>query len=254
MHKKPVILITALIVALLTVSILFIPARAQEGAGYMETFDDPMLPEWEHSREVIVADGVLKMEPGSFALRFGDWSDITLTIKVKYSGEGGAVVAYYFRDEGKYAVILEEGIIILEKEQNRTPTQLGSTPVAGVQQNTWMDLKVVVSGEQHEVYLNDELQLTATDPDPLPAGAVFLNALGEATVEFDDLEVRGTGFEPPPPGGEPPPPEGNLVENRRAESHPQGENLVGRLRAVKPLRRQAELSKSSLPARRTTWN
>ena len=208
MHKKPVILITALIVALLTVSILFIPARAQEGAGYRETFDDPMLPEWEHSREVIVADGVLKMEPGSFALRFGDWSDITLTIKVKYSGEGGALVAYYFRDEGKYAVILEEGIIILEKEQNRTPTQLGSTPVAGVQQNTWMDLKVVVSGEQHEVYLNDELQLTATDPDPLPAGAVFLHALGEATVEFDDLEVRGTGFEPPPPGGEPPPPEG----------------------------------------------
>jgi hypothetical protein len=214
MHKKPVISITALIVTLLTVSILFTPAWAQEGDGYKETFDDPMLPQWEHSREVLVADGVLKMEPGSFALRVGDWSDITLTIKVKYSGDGEIAIRYYFRDEGSYGLHLRDGAMALEKEQNQSLTELGNVTVAGVQRDTWLDLEVIVSGEQHQVYVNGELQLTATDPDPLSTGAVLLLTLGGATAEFDDLEVRGT-FGPPPDEGEPPPPEG--------EHPPQGE-------------------------------
>jgi hypothetical protein len=101
-----------------------------------ETFDDPTLPEWEHAREAIVVDGVLKMNPGSFALRFGDFSDITLTVKVKYSGPGRAVVAYYFRDEGRYTVILEEGIIVLEKNETletyTLPTDIFGAPALDV--------------------------------------------------------------------------------------------------------------------------
>ncbi len=202
MRKKPV----ALLITLLSVFILSSPAQAQGEDGYVETFDDPTLSHWEHSHEAIVTDGVLKMSPGNFALRFGDWSDITLSIKVRYSGEGGAIVAYYFRDEGRYAVLLERGIIILEKEEHRSPTQLGNAPVPDVQPNTWLDLKVLVSGGQHQVYVNDKLALTATDSNPLQTGAVWLHALGDATVEFDDLEVRGTGSEPPPDEGEPPQP------------------------------------------------
>ncbi len=207
MHKKAV----TLIITLLAVFALSSPARAQEGDGYRETFDDPTLPQWEHSREAIVTDGVLKMSPGNFALRGGDWSDVTLTIKVRYSGTGGALVGYYFRDEGRYGVLLEQGIVVLEKEVQQSPTQLGNAQVSSVQQDTWIDLKVVVSDGQHEIYVNDELVLTASDPDPLRAGAVLLHALGDATVEFDDLEVRGTSSEPFPPGEEPgaPPPGGD---------------------------------------------
>jgi hypothetical protein len=230
MHKKPVFRMSALIIALLTVFFSLAPTMAQGEDGYRETFDDPTLPEWEHSREAIVVDGLLRMNPGSFALRFGDWSDITLTIKVRYSGEGEVFVNYYFRDEGKYGVLLADGIVVLDKEQNRAPTQLGRASVLGVQQNSWIDLKVVVSGEQHQIYVNDELQLTATDPDPLSAGAVLLQALGEATAEFDDLEVRGTGWGPPPAGGEPPHPEGEPgreppagAEPRPPEGAPGGE-------------------------------
>jgi len=205
MHRKLVVVMTALVLALWSVGV--ISAGAQEGNGYRDTFDDPTLPGWEHAREAIVADGVLRISPGSFALRFGDWSDITLTVKVRYSGEGEVLVNYYFRDEGKYGVLLANGIIALDKEQNRATTQLGRASVPGVQPNTWLDLKVVVSGGEHQVYLNDALQLTATDPNPLQTGAVLLQALGGVTVEFDDLEVRGKGFAPPPgePGAEPPP-------------------------------------------------
>lgn len=199
MNKKPIVLITAWLV-LLTAGILsFNPLMAQEEGGFKETFDDPTLPQWERAREVVVADGVLRMNPGSFALRFGDWSDITLTIRVRYSGEGVVAVSYYFRDEGKYGVLLEGGRVVLEREQNQSPTLLGSAEVPAIQQNTWIDLKVEVSGDQHQIYVNDELQVSANDSAVLD-GAILLQVHGEATAEFDDLEVRGVAVGPRPPG------------------------------------------------------
>jgi hypothetical protein len=158
-----------------------------------ETFDDPTLPEWEHSRETVVTDGVLKLTPGSFALRFGDLADITLTARLRFSGEGEVLVGYYMRDEGRYGVLLREGLVILEKEQRESHTVLGTAEGAPVQQNTWLTLKVVVTGEQHQIYVNNELLITATDPDPLGAGAVLLHTMGDVTAEFDELEVWGEG-------------------------------------------------------------
>ncbi len=207
MGKKLLVWAILLIVAL---TILFPPPGAAQEDGFKDTFDDPTLPEWERTREVIVTDGVLRMNPGSFALRFGDWSDITLTVRVKYTGSGEVFVNYYFRDEGKYGLMLRDGAIALEKEQRGSPTPLGSAEVAAIQQDTWITLKIVISERQHQVYVNDERQLTATDPEPLPTGAVMFQALGELTAEFDDLEVRGRAGGPPPEGepGQEPPPEG----------------------------------------------
>ncbi len=203
---------TILLIAALTISFPF-PVAAQEADGFIETFDDPTLPEWEHAREVIVTEGVLKLNPGSFALRLGDWSEITMSVKVRYSGKGEVFVNYYFRDEGKYGLIIRDGDITLEKEHDGLPTALGHAEVAAVQQNTWITLKIVVSGGEHQVYVSDERQLTATDPDPLQTGAIMFHALGEATAEFDDLDVRGRPDGPPPEGkpGWEPPPEGEPV-------------------------------------------
>jgi len=207
MHKKRLIGLATLL--LLSALVLAAPAAAQEGGGYQETFDDATMPEWEHSPEAIVADGVLRMSPGNFALHFGDWSDITLTIKLRFSGEGEVWVNYYVRDAGKYGVQITPGTVTLQKEQqNQPPTQLGSAAVSAAQADTWINLKIVVSGGQHQVYVDDALQLTATDPEPLETGAVLLQAMGGATVEFDDLAVQGTAGGPPPgeipPGEEPP--------------------------------------------------
>jgi hypothetical protein len=203
MCRKLVVWMAVLAIALLGTA----PALAQED-GYKETFDDPSLPEWEHSREAVVTGGVLKLTPGSYALRLGDWADITLTVKVKYAGEGEVLVGYYLRDEGRYGVVLRDKLITLDKEQQGSHTVLAAAEGAPVQQNTWLTLKVVVSGGEHQVYVDDELQITVTDPEPLEAGAVLLHTLGGLTAEFDDLEVRGRRVEPPRageplPGGEP---------------------------------------------------
>lgn len=221
MRKKLIVFLSGLIIVVLTVSILFDPGYAQEN-GFTESFDDSELTGWELSPEASVADGVLRIKSGGFALRFGDWSEITLTLKVKYTGEGEFWVNYYVREEGKYGIIFLDDTILLEKEEKQSPTELGRVSVTGLQPDTWMDLQVVVSGGQHQIYINEELQLTATDSTPLETGAVMFMAMGEITVEFDDLKVSGIGFGPPPGEGEPPS-EGEPIGEPPPEGEPFGE-------------------------------
>ncbi len=184
---------------------------AQVG-GFTEDFEDPSLPGWEKSSEAIVVDGVLQMAPGSFALHAGDWSDINLTVRLKYSGEGEVFVNYYFRDVNRYHLVLTTGRLILEKEKDGTSTPLGNAEVAAIQPDTWLDLSIVVSGGSHQVSINNQVVLSASDPEPLQTGSILLESVRGVTAEFDNLNVRGTpgegplpGQEPPPPGAEPPP-------------------------------------------------
>jgi hypothetical protein len=80
---------------------------------------------------------------------------------------------------------------------------------------------VVVANGQHQIYLNGELQISATDPEPLPAGAVLLQVMGEATAEFDDLNLTGVPGRGVPPGADERPQEG-AVEEPRPEGEPGG--------------------------------
>ena len=204
MNKKySVLVVTLAVMALLVLSVH--PARAQEN-GFSETFDDPTLPGWErHPDATSIVDGVLQINPGGFALHFGDWSDITLTVKVNFAAEAEAVIGYYFRDVGRYLLVLSNGRVSLNKEQKESNTPLGNADVASLQPGAWHTIKVVVASGQHQVYVDDELQLTATDSDPLETGAIMLIAQGGGTVQFDDLSVSGSSAGGPPPGGEPQP-------------------------------------------------
>jgi hypothetical protein len=171
MNKKWLVLL-----ALLTL-LVAAPVGAQEGDanGFTENFDDATLPGWEHSGDAIVTNGVLKMDSGNMAVRFGDFADITMSVKVRYSGsEGVVVVNYYFREDGKYGLLLQNGSVILEKAQSGVLTNLAEASVTAVQPDQWIDFKVVVSGGQHQVYVNDELQITATDSTPLSASNLSL--------------------------------------------------------------------------------
>ena len=184
--------------------LLFIPTIAlAQGDGFSDSFDDTNLPEWE-APGATVENGALKLSDGGFALHFGDWSEITLTLKFRFSGEGEGAVNYYFRDEGRYGFIFGENILYLEKETPQGMESLGDAKAEALQANTWINLKIVVSGGQHQIYLNDELQVTIMDSNPLETGAVMLNSRG-LTLEFDDLQVQGTPGNGAMPEGEPPP-------------------------------------------------
>ena len=174
-----------------------------QGNGFTESFDDATLMEWE-APGATVEEGVLKIADGGFALHFGDWFEITLTLKFRFSGEGEGVVNYYFRDEGRYGVVFSENMLFLEKETPQGMETLGDAKAATLQPDTWNDLKIIVSNGQHQIYLNDELQVTITDKNPLETGAVMFNSRG-LTLEFDDLSVQGTPSHGAMLEGEPPP-------------------------------------------------
>lgn len=203
MHKKRVYFIVLALAGALLFGLID-PVFAQE-EGFSENFDESALTEWEISGESTVADGVLKLSPGGFALHFGDWSEITLNLKVRYSGEGEVLIHYYFRGDETYRLILGTGLARLEKEQGGAVSPLANAEVSAVQPDSWLDIKIVVSGGEHQVTINDDLALTATDRDPLEPGAILLLAVGNVSAEFDDLDVRGTPGDGPPPGEEPQP-------------------------------------------------
>lgn len=183
--------------------------RAQE-EGYTEDFEGVTLPGWELAPEAILVDGALRLNPGSFALRPGDWTDIRLSVRARLSGEGEALINYYFREGHQYGLFLRPGAIFLEKEQdgNRSALGEGEASVPSLQSDTWTTVTIVVSGSQHQVYVEDELVLTAEDPEPLEAGAILFQSLGNMTLEIDDLNLQGIPFRRAGPGeGEVPPAE-----------------------------------------------
>lgn len=203
MQKK--ITIPLLILSAIVLSQCFTPGPVYAQAeGFKETFDDPSLPGWEKSPQATVTDGTLQMEPGGFALHFGDWSGITMTIKVRMSGGGEAVVNYNVREANRYGVSLAEGRLRLDKEQDGALTTLGEASVEAIRPDTWITIKVAVVEGQHLVYVDDTLQMTASDPDPLDPGAILLQVMGEGTAAFDDLDLTGSPGGPPPGGEEPP--------------------------------------------------
>ncbi len=219
MNRKAILTSVSLVSSLLVLLALFSPALAQEGQ-VVERFDDPNLPGWEHSPEVIVADGALRVNPGNFAVRFGDWMDFTLNLRVRSTGPGEIQVSYHFREESRYNLHLWEDMILLERVEQETPSELGQAPLPAGQLSDWADLQVVVSGGSHQISLNGQVLINASDPQPLPPGSVFLHALGETVGEFDDLSITPAEGAPPPDEAPPEPAPVGVAEPLAQEPAP----------------------------------
>lgn len=212
-----------LLLILLILGSLVTPALAQQ-ESFQDSFDDPTLPGWEHSREVVVQDGVLEINAGGFALHIGDWSQIDLQVQMRLSGQGEMAVNYYFRDENHYALVLNPDHIVLQRIVNRSPGPLGEALYNAPRQE-WFTLRIQVEGQQHQVWIDEQLLLTASDEQPLMPGAILFLARGELTVELDDLQVNGFPGRPPAellegPAGETP---GEPLPPDAMEPQPAGE-------------------------------
>ncbi len=196
MNRKQVLRL--LIVAVLLGGGLLFPmmSRAQEGS-FHETFDAPALPNWEHSPEVSVQDGALRVPPESFAAYWQPWGALSLSVRLRCEGEGLGVVSYHLSDEGAYHVALGREATALIRDQNGEGQNLAEG--AGVPLDDWVTLEVSVAEGAHTVKLNGQELFHVTDPHPIGAGAVGLSAWGEVTCAFDDLTISGESVEPPMP-------------------------------------------------------
>lgn len=217
-HKRSIFI---LICTILTISLLVpVGANAQEEqGGFTEDFEDVDWSQWERSQDVIVEDGVLRISAGNFVHRVGNWSEIDLTMRIRFQMPNEVVVNYYMQEEGHYALILVGDHAILEKISGPGPSPLGDGDVTNFKDNDWNDVNIKVEGGSHTITINQNTVITVTDIEPLTTGAIMLHALGGSYLEVDSISLTGTpGAEFPTEGQEPgveeglPPEEGAVEE------------------------------------------
>jgi hypothetical protein len=230
---KKAALTTITTIAMTALLLINTPASAQndEGGGFSDTFDDPNLVGWEYSEGTTVSDGVLKINPGNIAFKHGAYSELTLTVQLKFTPPGEVMIHYYASETGSYDLHIMEEVVVLVKIENGSPFGLGEAQ-ATIQSGDWMDLKIVYAGGQHQITLDDALILNVNDPQALNPGSIGFVMHGENTLEIDNLIVSAQesepfpvsgemGAEPPPPEGEEPPPGGEEPPIPEGEQPPQ---------------------------------
>ncbi len=206
MIKRAVSIIVLLLSSTLILALFVYPALAQS-EGFTETFDDLQLPGWEHSPEVIVSNGVLRIAPGNFAARMGSWQDFDLTMKLRFDSSGDSEIQYHATDSGAYSLIFTADRLSLRKVSGpgTEPAELAAADLGGITTADWITLQITLTGGLHTVTVNESVLLTADDPDPIPAGGLVFISHGERTTELDDVTLTVVAGQP---GGEitPPPP------------------------------------------------
>ena len=168
---------------------------AQEGGGFTEPFDDPQLPNWEHSPETIVKDGVLVIGPGNVTVRLGDYSNFTAEFKVRFSGPGLVFFRFHMRDDGDNAVIFNAQRVSLESASAGQPSELAGAEWSGFS-GDWDTVKVTAQSGQYEVSVNDQVLLQTQETGEAPVGgSLGFMVEGESSAEFDDLNVTPVAVE-----------------------------------------------------------
>ena len=162
---------------------LLAPLAAAAG-GLNETFDQGTLAGWEHSPRVGVSDGILTVPAGGFASYAGDWSEFTLTIRLRLSGDGEFLLGC-----GGYRLVIGREYLVLSLASSED--ELGSAAPVAVPWGEWFTLTVKAAGGKQEVGLDGKVLIQAED-STAPPGGVSLESAG-LKVEVDSLVLESTG-------------------------------------------------------------
>jgi photosystem II stability/assembly factor-like uncharacterized protein len=185
-------------IALGLLILMVISVQAQENV-FTETFDDPNLPGWEHTPNVAVVDGVLRIEEGGFAFWGGDWSNVELSLHVRREGEGELILFFQNARGQSYIVVLGGNFVLLQRETGGELVELATARDVEVPRIEWFHLRVRAVDGGIQIFLSEQLILETIDPDPLPAGGIGFEVLGGAIGEFDDLMVMALEGQQPEP-------------------------------------------------------
>ncbi len=198
----------ALLAGALLLTGFFVARAVAQGEGFDETFDNLQLPGWEHSPEVVVSGGALRIGPGNFAARPGGWQDLDLTLRLRCTGAGETHINYRAADNGGYLLIItEHDVVLLRTAPPGEPQELARAALEGVDLAEWTALQIVLVGGEHSVALGDQVHLAASDTAPLPPGGLTFVSHGGRTTELDDVALQvPAGGAPIAPGEQQPAP------------------------------------------------
>lgn len=162
-----------------------------QSPGLTEHFDDPTLPGWEHSSNVMAADGMLKIPAGEFAAHSGEWTDFTMDIRLRYNGI--LVLSYRVHEGESNHLVLGNHMVIFQHEAAGSVVELSSSPME-VPLEEWLDLRLVIGGNSHVVTINNTQTLTAIDEtDGMGAGGIGCEVL-DGFADVDTVTIAsGSG-------------------------------------------------------------
>jgi hypothetical protein len=189
----------------------------EETSTFTEEFDSVNWEGWEHSQDVVVENGILRLGQGGHVVRVESWADIDLSVKLRFSLPGVMVVNYLMGDQGHYALLLAGGEAILDKHTGGEPTNLAGVQVQNFKDGDWNEINIQMLGGEHTITINEQEVITVTDSSTITSGGFMVHALEVASVEVDSISItgiRGAGspFEGGEPGEEGAPPEGGEPE------------------------------------------
>lgn len=213
MNHKTISILGLLFSSILLLALFVAPVAAQEG-DFTETFEDTQLQGWEHSPEVVVREGVLRIAPGNFAARLGAWTNFDLTFKLRFDGMGETEIQYRASDNGAYILVfIPDRLLLLRGGGPGTePTELASTDLSALTAQDWITVHIELTGGAHTVTVNDSTTLSADDPDPLSGGALTFASHGERTTELDEIALTVVAGEAMEPAGEIVPPQAEQAQ------------------------------------------
>ena len=183
------ILISVLFVLVAMLILPQMPTSAQEG-GFIDTFDDPNLPGWDHTPGVFVDQSILHIEPGNFIGHGGNWLNTHLITRIRLDGDGEVAFFYRTSEGGGYILVLSPNYIVSQRETAGQVTELGSIPSIELPWGEWLLLEIIEAGGEHRILINGVESLVSYDLDPLPAGGIGLEVLGGAFADIDDLQIN----------------------------------------------------------------
>ena len=136
---------------------------------FVEHFDDPSLPGWEHSDGAFVEDGMLVLQPENLAIHPMAFGDGVLEVRLQRKGPGAVAVHYSATDAGSYMLHASgEGLHLLQEQAGRF-TEIASSD-RQLLEGEWITLRVIRSGGTHQVLLNGEAVLEGISSEIAPAG------------------------------------------------------------------------------------
>jgi len=148
---------------------------------------------WEFSDDrawsVVQDDGekVLQGEGHEHAYAGDNWSQTVWRLKVKLI-EGNAHLNFQSQGPNRYLVSFREDGTNVQRTDHSSNSNMGKSSVRH-NPGEWHVVEIGLKKDLFFVAVNGYLEITQTEPSPLPPGQIWLEVLDNSTVLFDEMRV-----------------------------------------------------------------
>lgn len=163
---------------------------------FEEFFDDPSLPEWQHTNQAYVEDGVLVLNQGGYAHHPDEWTNFQISFRAEFSGQGDFLIQY----KSKYYLLFNGERFHLQQSEGENFTAISEPIQYPIPPGEWFQVNIIVEGGSQVIQINQEEIYRLILPESLSQGGIAFEIAGDSAARVDDLSVINIdiGTENPP--------------------------------------------------------